>query len=220
MAMAKGRKPMYQSEDEKPVMLSLRIPRNLEAKLKRYADIHRQSITEVVIDGIQMRLETPTDPRDMILSKDNTVIQELQEMIQTAVQAEIGKLPTFMGPHFSLPGGIPVPEAPAELVSEFSHDNHTVLQEIGEPEQGASPMPASQPKTPVPMVNTTPALSEDIVKIAEARRQQPDISERAFTQLLFDRGIYRHQTKDGSAVPLPHSTLRDWLQRAREAGVL
>jgi len=220
MAMAKGRKPLYQSEDEKPVMLSLRIPRDLEAKLKRYAEIHRQSITEVVIDGIQMRLETPTDPRDIILSKDNTVIQELQEMIQTAVQAEIGKLNTFMGPHFSLPGGIPVSEAPAELVSEFSHDNNTGLQEIGEPEQGASPMPASQPETPVPMVQTTPAVSEDIVKIAEARRQHPDIAERAFTQLLFDRGIYRHQAKDGSEVPLPHSTLRDWLQRAREAGVL
>ena len=71
-----------------------------------------------------------------------------------------------------------------------------------------------------PAIKTTPALSEDIVKIAEARAQYNRMSERAFTQLLFDRGIYRHKAKDGSEVPLPHSTLREWLQRAREAGVL
>ena len=51
MAMTKGRKPMYQSEDEKPIMVSLRIPRDLAEQLKDYAALHRQSITDVVIDG-------------------------------------------------------------------------------------------------------------------------------------------------------------------------
>jgi hypothetical protein len=58
------------------------------------------------------------------------------------------------------------------------------------------------------------------VQIAEARAQYDKLSEREFAQLLFDRGIYRHRAKDGSEVPLPHSTYRDWMQRAREAGVL
>ena len=127
--MAKGRKPLYQSDDEKPVMLSLRIPRDVADKLKKYADIHRQSVTEVMLDGIRMRLETPADPRDIILSDDNTVMQEVQEMIRAAVQAEMGKLSDFMGSHVSTPGVMPAPEAPAEPVPEKAQDDHTGVQE-------------------------------------------------------------------------------------------
>jgi hypothetical protein len=79
---------------------------------------------------------------------------------------------------------------------------------------------APVPAVPGPTEQTAPALTEDIMKIVAARTQYDTLSERAFTQLLFDRGIYRHRAKDGSEVPLPHSTLRDWLQRARDAGVL
>jgi len=50
-------------------------------------------------------------------------------MIQAAVQAEIGKLSDFMGPHFSTPGVIPTPEAPAEPVPELSHNGNAVIQE-------------------------------------------------------------------------------------------
>jgi len=80
--------------------------------------------------------------------------------------------------------------------------------------------PTPQPERREPAVKTMPALSEDIVKIAEARTQYDRLSERAFIQLLFDRGIYRHRAKDGREVPIPHTTLREWLQRAREAGLL
>src|SRR5262245_56491861 len=128
--MAKlGRPFVYQSDDEKPVTVSLRIPRNLAGQLKRYAAMHSQSITEEVIDGIKMRLETPADPSDIILSDDNTVIQELQEMIQAAVQAEIGKLDSFMGSGFDAFKLAPAPEASAEPVPELSYDSNTVLQE-------------------------------------------------------------------------------------------
>jgi hypothetical protein len=151
--MAKGRKPVYQSKDEWAVVISLRVPRDLEKQLKGYARIHRQSVTEVVLEGIRMRLETPADPRDMILSDDNTVRHALQEMIRAQVQAEIGKLHTFMGSAFDalklapaaevipLPGyevqssntvateNVPAPEASAESVPELSHDSNTVVQE-------------------------------------------------------------------------------------------
>ena len=79
---------------------------------------------------------------------------------------------------------------------------------------------APAPAVPTLTEQMAPALPEDIRKIVAARTQYDTMSERAFTQLLFDRGIYRHRAKDGSEVPLPHSTLRDWLQRARDAGVL
>jgi len=88
---------------------------------------------------------------------------------------------------------------------------------------GVHEMPTSLalgPAEPGPAMPTAPALTEDILKIAAARAQYDTMSERAFTQLLFDRGMYRHRAKDGREVPLPHSTLRDWLQRARDAGVL
>jgi hypothetical protein len=259
--MAKGRKPVYQSKDERAVVISLRVPRDLEKQLKEYARIHRQSVTEVVLEGIRMRLETPADPRDIILSDDNTVRHELQEMIRAQVQAEIGKLHTFMGsafdvlklsptPEAATPLGevladaaaflededdeaMPGPEAAAELVSEVAYDSHTGVQESArqtavpdyDEEERLVPQPipasstASQPERHEPAVKTMPALTEDIVKITEARRQDPDISEREFIQRLFDRGIYRHRAKDGSEVPLPHTTYRDWMKKAREAGL-
>ena len=217
----KGRPFVYQSEEEKPVTVSLRLPRDLYDRVERYVKMHPgMTLTEFLLDGAQLRLDTPADPRDIILSDDNTVIQEVQEMVRAAVQAEIGKLSDFMGSGFGALKPAPAPEAPAAPAPDFSYGCNTVLQEIGEPKQGASPMPASQPETPVSVVQTALELSEDIVKIAEARRQYDKLGERPFAQLIFDRGIYRHRAKDGREVPIPHTTLREWLQRARKAGLL
>jgi hypothetical protein len=128
--MAKGRKPMYQSEDEKPVMVSVRIPRDVYDQVQRYLKMHpRMTITEFMLDGIQLRLETPADPRDIILSDDNTVIQELQEMIRAEVQAEIGKLNNFMGSASDALKLSPAPEVSAEPVAEVAYDSNTVLQQ-------------------------------------------------------------------------------------------
>src|SRR6266705_3715614 len=104
--MAKRGRPFeYQSEEEKPVTVSLRIPRDVYKQVERYVHRHPgMTLTEFMLDGIRLRLDTPADPRDVILSDDNTVIQELQEMIRTAVQAEIGKLSDFMGRQVSTPG--------------------------------------------------------------------------------------------------------------------
>jgi hypothetical protein len=91
--MAKRGRPMsYQSEDEKPVTVLVRIPRDLADQLKRYTERHHQSITEVLLEGLRLRLETPSDPRDIILSDDNTVIRELQEMVDAAVQAALARM--------------------------------------------------------------------------------------------------------------------------------
>jgi len=78
--MAKRGRPFtYQREDEKPVTVSLRIPRDLAEQMKRYAVRRRQSITELLLDGLKMRLEQE-DPREQsgqsIAYYDNTIIQE------------------------------------------------------------------------------------------------------------------------------------------------
>ena len=73
------------------------------------------------------------------------------------------------------------------------------------------------PPTTAPRPDELPA---HIQRIADARAQYDKLSERAFAQLLYDREIYRHRAKDGSDVRIPHTTLRQWLQQARDAGVL
>lgn len=120
----KGRPFVYQSDTEKPVTVSLRLPRDLYAQVARYVKMHPgMTLTEFFLDGAQLRLDTPADPRDLLLSDDNTVIQEVQEMIRAAVQAEIGKLRDFMGPRFSTPGDMPAPPVP-----DISYNDNTVLQ--------------------------------------------------------------------------------------------
>jgi hypothetical protein len=153
----RGRKKVFQSKEEWAVVVSLRVPRDVYDQVQRYLKMHpRMTLTEFILDGIRLRLETPADPRDIVLSDDNTVVRELQEMIRTQVQAEIGKLQDFMGSAFDalklapapeaaaevipVPGyegrpghsvvteDVPTPEA-AEPVSDMSYDSNTVLQE-------------------------------------------------------------------------------------------
>jgi hypothetical protein len=128
--MAKlGRPYTYQSEEEKPVTVSLRLPRDLYRQVERYVKRHPgMTLTEFFLDGARLRLDTPADPRDIILSDDNTVIQEVQEMIRAAVQAEIGTLSDFLGPRFSTPGDLPAPEAPAPPVPDISYNDNTIIQ--------------------------------------------------------------------------------------------
>jgi Arc/MetJ-type ribon-helix-helix transcriptional regulator len=125
----KGRPFEYQSEDERPVTVSLRLPRELYEQVQQRVQLRRTTLTEAIKDALRLWLETSADPRDIILSNDNTVIQEVQEMIRAAVQAEIGKLSDFMGPHFSTPGFIPTPEAPVEPVPDKPHNGNAVIQE-------------------------------------------------------------------------------------------
>jgi hypothetical protein len=109
-----GRPFVYQAEDERPVTVSLRVPRDLYAQLQRYVHLRPQmTMTEFLLDAARLKLETPTDPRDIILSDDNTVIQELQAMVDAAVEVALEKRN----------GQIEAASVPA-----MSHDDNTVLQ--------------------------------------------------------------------------------------------
>src|SRR5215212_19630 len=101
---------------------SLRLPRDVYDRVARYVKRHPgMTLTAFFLEGARLRLDTPADPRDIILSDDNTVIQEVQEMIRAAVQAEIGKVSDFMGPHVSTPGSTPASEGPAPSVPDLSY---------------------------------------------------------------------------------------------------
>src|SRR5437588_10181403 len=102
--MAKlGRPSVYQSDAEKPVTVSLRLPRDVYEQAQRYVGRRLpMTLTDLLLDGLQLRLETPADPRDVILSNDNTVMQELQEMVDAAVQKALMKGSTA-------PGRVPEP---------------------------------------------------------------------------------------------------------------
>jgi hypothetical protein len=123
-----GRPKTYQSDEERPVTVSVRLPRDLYDRVERYVKMHPgMTLTEFFLDGARLRLDTPADPRDIILSDDNTVMQEVQEMIRAAVQAEIGTVRDVMGPH----GSREAPEVAAQPVPAFSHDDNTVIQQEG-----------------------------------------------------------------------------------------
>jgi hypothetical protein len=115
-----GRPTTYTTDEERPVTRSLRIPRDLDDQLTRYAARHRQGITELLLDGLRLRLEQD-DPRYAALSSeqyyDNTVFQELA-------------IPVHL-----LDDRIPFDEdgrsAPAGPTPDISYDNNTVIQQLG-----------------------------------------------------------------------------------------
>jgi len=119
--MAKRGRPFtYQSEAEKPVTVSLRIPRDHYDRMSRYAARHRQSVTELLLDGLKWRLDQE-DPRmksiDDISYYDNTVLHELVK------------------PAHLLDEGIPFDEdlaafqgSKAEVLPDISYYDNTVIQ--------------------------------------------------------------------------------------------
>ena len=127
-----ARPPTYQSDEEKPVTVSVRVPVELYAQAKAYAGQRRMSLTDLLLDGLRLRLETPADPRDVLVSQDTTVIQELQEMIRAAVHKEIGTLSDFLGPQARAAGLLPTPAAPPSGGIQH-YENTTVIQELAKP---------------------------------------------------------------------------------------
>lgn len=127
--MAKlGRPSVYQSDAEKPVTVSLRIPRDVYEQAQRYVGMRLpMTLTELLLDGLRLRLETPADPRDILLSDHPTVRQELQEMVDAAVQKALAQGSTAP-PALDTPTPTPAPEAPTPPRPERVHDDNTVLQ--------------------------------------------------------------------------------------------
>jgi Arc/MetJ-type ribon-helix-helix transcriptional regulator len=69
-----ARPPKYTSDEAKPVGLSLRLPRDLYDQVQQHAKRRQTTLSELVREGLQLRLETPTDPRDILATQDITVM--------------------------------------------------------------------------------------------------------------------------------------------------
>ena len=120
----KGRPFTYQSDEERPVTISLRLAHDLYDRLERYAQRHRQSVSELVRDGIEMRLAVQADPRWQTAQGqeeyyDNTVLQELA----TPAHLLDDRIP-FDDDH----GPVSAPATVA--VADMPYDNNTVIQEM------------------------------------------------------------------------------------------
>ena len=125
-----ARPPKYTSDEAKPVGLSLRLPRELYDQAQHHAKMRQTTLTQLVIEGLQMRLETPTDPRDILASHDNTVMQELRQMIADEVQAALA------GQHFQAPESTPARKGQDN--SKTQHYSNATKKQTYELEQGHS----------------------------------------------------------------------------------
>jgi predicted HicB family RNase H-like nuclease len=117
-----ARPPKYTTDTDKPVSVSLRIPRDLYDQAQHHAQMRRTTLTELIVEGLRMRLETPTDPRDILASQDITAMQELKQMIAAEVHAILAAQ--------RQPIADPAPETSAPPEPTLSHGkNNTVIQE-------------------------------------------------------------------------------------------
>lgn len=148
-----GHPVVYQSAEERPITVSVRLPRVLAEQARRYARRHQTTLSALLLDGLQLRLDTPADPRDLIVSDDNTVIQELQEMIRAAVEKEVSKVTAFLGRQGSAPEAVPPPTAPAEPLPQLWHNGHTVIQQEG----AQVPVDPERPPEPATLSDTQEA---------------------------------------------------------------
>jgi hypothetical protein len=116
-----ARPPKYESEAEKPVNVSLRLPRDLYDQAQHHVKMRRTTLTELIVEGLHMRLETLTDPRDIVASQDITAMQELEQLIDARIHAILAAQ--------HLPFVEPIREALAQPTPTLQHGkNNTVMQ--------------------------------------------------------------------------------------------
>src|SRR5262245_22306697 len=82
-----ARPPKYAIETAKPVSVSLRIPRDLHEQAQREAEMCRTTLTELLLDGLRMRLQAQAAPRGVPVLHGDTVMQQVEQMIDTRVHA-------------------------------------------------------------------------------------------------------------------------------------
>ena len=119
--------------------VTLRFPRDLYEQAQRHAQQRRTTLTELVLEGVRLRLETPIDPRDILVSQDNTVMQELRQMIADEVQAALA------AQHFQAPESA---ARQAEDNSKAQHYSNATREQVYEPEHGHSLVTEPSPSVP------------------------------------------------------------------------
>jgi hypothetical protein len=124
-----GRPPTYHVDEERPVSVSLRMPKALYEQAQQRVQQRRMTLTEALLEGLQLWLETPTDPRALFVSDNSkTVILQLQVMVTTTVQAELAKLLNMALP-------LPTPDRPPTN-HDIRYDGGNTLLQTESPQQG------------------------------------------------------------------------------------
>jgi hypothetical protein len=129
------------------------------------------SMTELLLDGLQLRLETPTDPREVLVSDEsNTVLQQLRDELKGALLAELRHdvaelLASAAGEGLGTGEPAGLPPAPREI----SYDkNIPVLQQetTKQCRYSHAPYPASKKECPA-CVNARQHRKRDRAKARE-----------------------------------------------------
>jgi hypothetical protein len=142
-------RPKKYDEGEEPYGLTIRIPRDLFDELKRYAALHRQTLTEVMLDGLRMRLETPSDPRDIVSSRDDTVMLELQQLIDARIQIALAAQAFSQLASVSPTQPLPHDENTVMQERMMAHDSNTVMQPCLNARLKHPPYPATDAECPM-----------------------------------------------------------------------
>jgi hypothetical protein len=70
--------------------VSLRIPKALYAQVQQRVHMRRMTLTEALLEGLELWLEQPVDPREQFLSDESDmVIQELREELKATLLDEL-----------------------------------------------------------------------------------------------------------------------------------
>jgi hypothetical protein len=163
-----GRPPTYHANEERPVSVSLRIPQPLYVQAQQYASQRRMSMTELLLDGLTLRLETPTDPRERLFLSDErlTVMQALKEELKGALLDDVRH-----EVHAMLTSAAQVDHSPRSTLppTALPHDNcNTVIQEEATKQcrYSHAPYPASKKECPA-CVNARQQRKRDRAKARE-----------------------------------------------------
>jgi hypothetical protein len=151
-----GRLPTYQSEAERPVSVSVRIPRVLYGQLQQRVSQRRLTMTEALLEGAQLWLDTPADPREVLLSDNGTtVIQEWEDRfaalatrMQTQIDRALQAALTCTEPAAPMPptAGCPTSTAmPYDNSNTVLHEGAPVMKQCG---KGHVPYPATKDGCP------------------------------------------------------------------------
>jgi recombinase len=132
-----ARPPKYTDAD-KPVSVSLRIPRDIYDQAQHLAQIRRTSLTEVVLEGLRQRLEMPVSSMPLVPYDDHTtVIQELTRLLDARIQTVIQELDVMIDIRLSTAlaalSEAPIPPVPALLHNDtitVMQDRETILAQI------------------------------------------------------------------------------------------
>jgi hypothetical protein len=196
-------------------------------------------LLEIACDAVEHR-QTPLAPLAVsetlklaeIAHRANGTPTAYDDMLAFLGDEDEEEAPTLPA-HVSQVAETPEPVAQPAPASHVNEQEAPASQPTAQPAipLALEPAPTTAHPVAVPQVAETPRAvavhhgrpgisPETLQAIADERTRCEGLSLKDFAQRLFDKQIYRSKGKDEQEVPVDHSRLRRWLDKAREAGLL